>query len=75
MVVAPRHGYSRLTAMELSGQEQYVVDFAGPALDALPADAAVRPVVTADANGRVLEQLAYPLPAGKRWRLTFAYSG
>jgi glucans biosynthesis protein len=63
-------GYSRLTAMELSGQEQYVVDFAGPALDALPADAAVRPVVTADANGQVLEQLAYPLPAGKRWRLT-----
>jgi len=63
-------GYSRLTAMERSGQEQYVVDFAGPALDALPADAAVRPVVTADANGQVLEQLAYPLPAGKRWRLT-----
>ena len=34
---------------------QYVVDFAGPALDALPADAPVRAVVTADANGRVLE--------------------
>jgi periplasmic glucans biosynthesis protein len=63
-------GYSRLTAMELSSQEQFVVDFAGPALDALPADAVVRPVVTADGNGQVLEQLAYPLPAGKRWRLT-----
>jgi glucans biosynthesis protein len=63
-------GYTRLTAMELSGQVQYVLDFAGPALDALPADAQVRPVVTADANAQVLEQVAYPLPAGKRWRLT-----
>jgi len=63
-------GYTRLTPLELSGQVQYVLDFAGPALDALPADAPVRAVVTADANGRVLEQLAYPLPVGKRWRLT-----
>jgi len=63
-------GYTRLTPMELSGQVQYVLDFGGPALDALPADAQVRAVVTADANGQVLEQLAYPLPAGNRWRLT-----
>ena len=63
-------GYTRLTPLERSGQEQYVLDFEGPALDALPADARVRAVVTADANGRVLEQVAYPLPAGKRWRLT-----
>ncbi|HSV79179.1 MAG TPA: glucan biosynthesis protein, partial [Ramlibacter sp.] len=63
-------GYSRLTALELSGQVQYVVDFAGPALDALPAGAPVRAVATTDANGRVLEALAYPNPAGKSWRLT-----
>jgi len=63
-------GYSRLTSLELSGQVQYVVDFAGPALDALPAGAPVRAVATADANGRVLEALAYPNPAGKSWRLT-----
>lgn len=64
-------GYTRLTPLELSGQVQYVLDFAGPALAALPKGAQVRPVVTADDNGRVLEQLAYPHPAGNRWRLTF----
>lgn len=63
-------GYTRLSPMELSGQAQYVLDFEGPALAALPPDAAVRAVVTADANGRVLEQNAYPHPAGGRWRLT-----
>ncbi len=63
-------GYTKLTPLERSQQVQYVVDFAGPALDALPANAAVRAVATADANGRVLEQLAYPLPAGRGWRMT-----
>lgn len=63
-------GYTKLTPLELSGQVQYVVDFAGPALDALPDGAAVRAVATADANGRVLEQNAYPHPAGKSWRMT-----
>lgn len=63
-------GYTRLTPLERSGQVQYVLDFAGPALDALAPDAPVRAVVSADANGQVLEQIAYPHPAGKRWRLT-----
>ncbi|MCD6077087.1 MAG: mdoG [Ramlibacter sp.] len=63
-------GFTRLTPLELSGQVQYVLDFAGPALAALPGDAPVRAVVTADANGRVLEQIAYPHPAGQRWRVT-----
>ena len=63
-------GYLRDDQKAVPGQVQYVIDFSGPALDALPAGAAVRPVVTADANGRVLEQLAYPLPAGNRWRMT-----
>ena len=30
----------------------------------------MRAVVTADANGRVLEQIAFPHPAGQRWRVT-----
>jgi glucans biosynthesis protein len=63
-------GYSKQNKQELAGQVQYVVDFSGPALDALPNDAAVRAVVTADANGRVLEQLAYFNPAAKSWRMT-----
>ena len=63
-------GYSRQDRQALAGQVQYVVDFNGPALDALPPGAAVRAVVTADANARVLEQLAYPNPAAKGWRMT-----
>ena len=62
-------GYTRLSPMELSGQVQYVLDFEGPALAGLPPDAPVRAVVTADANGRVLEQNAFAHPAGNRWRL------
>ena len=63
-------GYARQDRQALAGQVQYVVDFSGPALDALPPDAAVRAVVTADSNGRVLEQLAYPNPAARSWRMT-----
>ena len=47
-----------------------MLDFAGPALDALPAGAPVKAVVTANANGRVLETLAYPNPATRTWRVT-----
>jgi glucans biosynthesis protein len=64
-------GYSRLSQAELASQVQYVVDFSGPALAALPADAAVRAVVTAGGNARVLEQLAYPNPATGGWRMSF----
>ena len=63
-------GYTKLAADELASQVQYVVDFTGPALDALPANAAVKAVATADGNGRVLEQLAYFNPAAKSWRMT-----
>ena len=63
-------GYSRQSEAKLAGQVQYVVDFSGPALEALPPGAPVRAVVTADANARVLEQLAYPNPAAKSWRMT-----
>nr|WP_255440827.1 glucan biosynthesis protein G [Caenimonas sedimenti] len=63
-------GYSKLDARAQAQQVQYVVDFTGPALDALPPGAQVRAVASADANGRVLEQNAYPNPAGKSWRMT-----
>lgn len=63
-------GYSRESAAALADQVQYVVDFAGPALAQLPADATVRAVVSSDANGRVLEQVAYRNPAGNSWRMT-----
>ena len=63
-------GYSRLDAQTLSQQVQFVIDFAGPALDALPEGAPVKAVVSTDANGRVLESLAYKNPATGAWRAT-----
>ncbi|WP_298927720.1 glucan biosynthesis protein [uncultured Ramlibacter sp.] len=54
-----------------SGQVQYVLDVAGPALDALPPGTPVRAMVSADGNGRVVEQLAYPNPATHGWRMSF----
>ena len=47
-----------------------MLDFAGPALEALPADAKVSAVVSAGANGRLIETLAYPNPAPRSWRVT-----
>jgi glucans biosynthesis protein len=67
-------GYSKLDAAALARQVQYVIDFQGPALDALPADAAPKAVVTATGAGRVIEQIAYRNPAStpnqKAWRMT-----
>ncbi len=51
-------------------QQQYVVDFAGPSLAALPADAAVKAVVTAPANGQIIESNAYLVEATGTWRMT-----
>jgi glucans biosynthesis protein len=63
------YGYTQLSAAEQDAQPQYVLDFQGPALDALPADAELKAVVSADSNGRVLEAVAHPNPATKTWRL------
>lgn len=63
-------GYSKLGADALGQQVQFVVDFAGPALDALPADAKVEAITTASANARVAESLAYRNPATGAWRMT-----
>jgi glucans biosynthesis protein len=64
-------GYFRMEqASQLAGTVQYVVDFAGPALEALSPDAPVRVVATSDANGRIEQQLAYFNPASRTWRMT-----
>ena len=63
-------GYSKLGADALGQQIQYVIDFAGPALEALPDDAKVQAITTASANARVLESLAYRNPATGAWRMT-----
>lgn len=63
-------GYTKETAAALRQQAQFVVDFDGPALKALPAEAVVKAVVSADANGKVLENIVYRNPATDQWRMT-----
>ena len=62
-------GYTKLSDEALKQQIQYVIDFAGPALDALPEGSPVKAVVTSDANGRVLESHAWRNPANGQWRM------
>jgi len=58
-------GYAELAADE----QQYIVDFAGPALAALPPDAAVEAVVTSPANGEIVESNAYYVEPAGVWRV------
>jgi glucans biosynthesis protein len=51
-------------------EQQFVVDFSGPALNSLPGDAPVRAVVTAPSNGEILESNAYRIDATGQWRMT-----
>ena len=51
-------------------EQQFVVDFTGPALAALPADAKVKAVVTASSNGEIVESNAYRVEATGAWRMT-----
>lgn len=48
---------------------QYVVDFKGPSLDALSIGAPVKAVVSAPANGEIIESNAYRLDANGQWRM------
>ena len=63
-------GYSKPGADMTGQQVQFVVDFAGPALDALTEAAKVEAITTASANARVVESLAYRNPATGAWRMT-----
>lgn len=47
-----------------------MVDFQGPALKKLAADAKVEAMVSADGNAQILERDAYPNPASGGWRMT-----
>ncbi|MFT3818575.1 MAG: glucan biosynthesis protein G [Rubrivivax sp.] len=57
--------YAALAADE----RQFIVDFEGPALAALPADAAVRAVASADGNAELREAHAYRNEATGQWRM------
>lgn len=51
-------------------EQQFVVDFTGPSLTALPADANVKAVVSAPFNGQIMESNAYRVEATGAWRMT-----
>jgi glucans biosynthesis protein len=50
-------------------EQQFIVDFTGPTLAGLPADAAVQAVVSAPSNGEILETNAYFVEPTGRWRM------
>jgi glucans biosynthesis protein len=58
-------GYSELAPDE----QQFIVDFTGPSLASLPADADVKAVVTAPSNGKIIESNAYRVDATGQWRM------
>lgn len=58
-------GYAELAKDE----QQFIVDFAGPSLAAFDADADVQAVVTAPANGKIMESNAYRVEATGAWRM------
>ncbi len=51
-------------------EQQFVVDFTGPSLQALAADANVKAVVSAPANGEIVESNAYRVEPTGAWRMT-----
>ena len=55
------------------GEEQVIVDFTGPSLAALPADAEVKAVVTGVANVDVVSTNAYRNEANGTWRLAIRF--
>ena len=54
----------------LEDEQQFVVDFTGPSLAALPPGASVKAVITAPSNGQIVESNAYRLEANGNWRMT-----
>jgi glucans biosynthesis protein len=56
-----------------AGEEQVIVDFTGPSLAALPADAQVKAVVTAVANVDVVSTNVYRNDATGDWRLALRF--
>ena len=72
-VLQTRRGHGFTAAPPMQGQQQLHVDFAGAALQALPAGAAVQAVAGANANVRGLRAHAYPNPERAGWRVSLDY--
>lgn len=50
-------------------EQQFIVDFMGPSLQKLPPNAQVKAVVSAPANGTIIESNAYRVDATGAWRM------
>jgi glucans biosynthesis protein len=59
-------GYAELA----DDERQFLVDFTGPALAGIPANAPVKAVVSATANGKIVESNAYRVAATGAWRMS-----
>jgi glucans biosynthesis protein len=71
-VLQSRRGHGWRETDIPAGHMQYQIDFTGPALAGLGADA-VQAVASANANVRDLRAIAYPNPALQAWRVTLDY--
>ena len=72
-VLQSRRGHGYTATPPLPGRQQLHVDFAGPALQALDAAAAVEAAVSADGNVRGLRAHAYPNPERGGWRVNLDF--
>ena len=68
--VQSRLGHGIVNGKQDPREVQYVVDFDGPALRRLPANAAVDAVVSSGANAAIVERNAYHNDATGAWRMT-----
>ncbi|MBC7955048.1 MAG: glucan biosynthesis protein G [Cytophagales bacterium] len=64
------HGFVPQEQPRDPNEVQYVVDFDGPALRALPANAVVKAVVSAGANASIVDHNAYRNATTGTWRMT-----
>jgi glucans biosynthesis protein len=65
-----RRGHGFLSTPPRPGQQQLHVDFAGPALQALPEGAKVEPLLSGNRNAGPLRANAYPNGERGGWRVT-----
>ena len=64
--LASGRGYAELA----DDEQQFIVDFTGPALAALPPDATVKAVVRRRRTAQIIESNAYRVEATGAWRMT-----
>ena len=63
-------GYAKPTSDTRTPPIQFVIDFAGPALDALSEDTPVQAIASTSPNARVLESQVFKNPVTGAWRMT-----